>query len=458
MKKVKIIQKIDRPRAKFIKVCDGKSNFDLFVRSDFHKLREGRCYEVEYDMKNTLKSYKQTEFAEYDKLVESEINYKKEFVMEHADLNALQDRYDNFCHTVLKAVVEGRVIYIRHDNDCDGMSSGIMLELALKKVKSNYDKSNTQIINRSAMMKPYYPQDDALFDALRASMGYKPLLIILDHGSDNQNIAGLSILKSLRFDLAVIDHHDFAQDLTVDKMINAHINPYLVDGDSSLCTGVLTYELIKKLGVDFLDHVPAIPAYSDRSPEEVTSFYFERSKEKLKLEKVEDLLIYTDACNTFCSTFRSANMGDFLVNFYRNPAYYVDMCKVLAQNREVLLDDYKKKIGEYIKVEELSKSKLIHIKPFDIINSKYELRIRDMAGIITDNFCDENTMLVLQTRTGLTMRVGDKVDFSITEFLDELIQTYPKGFFGGGGHPQAGTLDIPEVLMPEAIALLKSKL
>lgn len=458
MKKIKIIQKIDRPRAKFIKVCDGKSNFDLYVRSDFHKLREGKFYEVEYDMKNTLKSYKPTSFDNYDKLVEEEINYKKDFVMDHKDLTALSSRYDNFCHTIIKAVVEGRVIYIRHDNDCDGMSSGIMLELALKKIKSNYDKSNTQIINRSAMMRPYYPQDDALFDALRASMGHKPLLVILDHGSDNQNIAGLSILKSLKFDLAVIDHHDFAEDLTVDKMVNAHINPYLEGGDSSLCTGVLTYELIKKLGVDFLDHVPSIPAYSDRCPEEVTSFYFERSKEKLKLNEVSELMIYTDACNTFCSTFRSANMGDFLINFYRNPSYYMDMCKVLAENREVLLEDYKSKIGDYIEVESMNKFKLIHIKPFDIINSKYELRIREMAGIITDNYCDDDTMLVLQTRTGLTMRVGDNVEFSITQFLEELIQTYPNGFFGGGGHPQAGTLDIPEVYMEKALTLLRSKL
>ncbi|MBT3407628.1 hypothetical protein HOC99_04855 [Candidatus Woesearchaeota archaeon] len=448
--KVKVISKFDLEKIKLIKFCDGNKNFDLICRNNnlFNEIKLEEFYDIKYDGRN-LSFAKITSFLEYNKIINKNIKYNEHFVLKHEHLNLLQKRFETFFNVVLTNLIEGRNIFIKHDNDCDGFSSGVQFEIVLNSLKKKYDESNSQKITRSLMMDPYYTIEDAFFDVSKNNRFCNPLVLVLDHGSSEQDLLAIKYLKQFNCIIGVIDHHCFIGENEVDKIVDCHINPYLEGGDSSLCTGVLTYELIKKMGYNKLDHVPAIPAMADKCPAEIINFYNTFG---------DDLEIYSKGVDYFTYLTRSNTNSIFFNDFFIKPKKYLTIFKMVLdeQNKKKLF--VKEKLKSYIKEEEFNNFNFVYLNTLNIMPKKLGFGASKIASLIRDEMTSKKSIVVCKGANGFTFRVSEEINFSINEFFEQIKLKFPNGFFMGGGHPKAGTYSFSENFEDDILNELRKQL
>ena len=83
----------------------------------------------------------------------------------------------------------------------------------------------------------------------------KPLIIVLDNGSTPEDVAGFKILKTLGYEIMVVDHHNpvIIKDgkTSVCPYLELHLNPYMFGFDSQTSAGMLCYELARFIDEEF---------------------------------------------------------------------------------------------------------------------------------------------------------------------------------------------------------------
>ena len=99
-----------------------------------------------------------------------------------------------------------------------------------------------------------------------------PLLVLLDNGSTEEDVAALRHSKVYGIESVVVDHHYPGEvengRALIDDYVDIHVNPYLVGGDSQLTAGALAVELAGMINPDVRDkirHFPGIAAVGDHA-------------------------------------------------------------------------------------------------------------------------------------------------------------------------------------------------
>ncbi len=262
-----------------------RENVELQI-DDFEKLNQEEINTVQKRIdKNILDKIKRdTE----DFLVSSKI-YKN-----------MEDEFLQAMASIKKAVLEERLIFIRHHNDCDGIVSGIALEKAIAAYAEKENKKDLKIF-RKPCFPPYYGIEDALKD-IETSFNFskkRPFVIIVDNGSTVSDLEGIFRTTIYDFEIGVIDHHPPSKNhdgnYIIDEYVSFHINPHIYSGDSNICTGMLAYELARMIDSDldnYAMHLPALAGVGDKSKGSEMELYLEISP--IKREELEDIKLTLD--------------------------------------------------------------------------------------------------------------------------------------------------------------------
>lgn len=191
-------------------------------------------------------------------------------------LDALRDDLEDLARLLRRAVLEHRPVLIRHHADGDGMCAAVPVALALERfIEATHGNPQAAeyLVNRAPSRAPFYEMEDSTRDlnrALkdRAQHGQRlPLLLMLDNGSTEEDVPGYRNLAHYDIPIAVVDHHH-PDPAAVRDLLSAHVNPYLVDEDYRVTTGMLCVELARMIAPDLSDaieHVPAVAGIADRS-------------------------------------------------------------------------------------------------------------------------------------------------------------------------------------------------
>lgn len=224
----------------------------------------------------------------------------EEFLVSSKVYNNMEDEFIKAMACIKKAVLEERLIIIRHHNDCDGIVSGISLEKAIAIYGKNEGKKDLKIF-RKPCVSPYYGIEDALKD-IENSFTFsrkRPFLIIVDNGSTDSDLEGILRTSMYNFEIGVVDHHPPSKndngDYIIDEYVSFHINPHIYSGDSNICTGMLAYELARMIdsGLDnYAIHLPALAGVGDKSKGSEMERYLEISP--IKREELEDIKLTLD--------------------------------------------------------------------------------------------------------------------------------------------------------------------
>ncbi|VVB67045.1 Uncharacterised protein [Candidatus Norongarragalina meridionalis] len=154
------------------------------------------------------------------------------------------------CATFIKkALLDMTPIIMRWHDDCDGVSSALLLDTAI----TNFIKQNRIPYTRGMFVKKQ--ADSAIYDDYAArqdadeSLAFpkKPLLILLDHGANGESMHAVKNLKQSGFQILIIDHHPPSSEAK--GVVDFFLSPFTVEGGGSSHTaGLLSFEVASCFG------------------------------------------------------------------------------------------------------------------------------------------------------------------------------------------------------------------
>lgn len=222
----------------------------------------------------------------------------RSFSIKSERLEKLKPYFYKIAKRVRKAVLESQSILIRHHFDADGIIAGLSIEHSCRMLMEKIGVNPEYNLYRSPSKAPFYEISDVFRDIVltkRIIEGHgqkKPLIIVLDNGSTPEDVLGLRTLKSLGFEVIVVDHHNPVviehKKTAVDPYISLHLNPYIEGLDSQTCAGMLAYELGRLIYEEYDEPaLPAVAGITDHCLIPETERYIENSgKTREELEKI----------------------------------------------------------------------------------------------------------------------------------------------------------------------------
>ncbi len=137
---------------------------------------------------------------------------------------------------------------IRFNDDCDGISAGVIVKNAIEKfIEEKKIPFPKGFLKNKQCNSAIYETNEAAFDCENTSAGQfgrKPLLFLLDFGANEESVEGLRTAGE-NFEICVIDHHVYSQNAK--EIATVFLNPLEFGGSSSHTAGLVAYEFAQRL-------------------------------------------------------------------------------------------------------------------------------------------------------------------------------------------------------------------
>ena len=194
--------------------------------------------------------------AQATALIEKEcapLTPKPPLFFEDAALRALAPEFERVARILMERVFSLTPILIRHHDDADGITSGLLLKNAIL----DFASAGAGRAGRASVPLPKTFlrsewTDYAIYDSFRLledrnwALGFqkKPLLLLLDHGGNEDSHDAVRDAASF-FDIVIVDHHP--PDSRLREHSLAFVNSIAAGGTSSHTTGLLCFEIARRM-------------------------------------------------------------------------------------------------------------------------------------------------------------------------------------------------------------------
>ncbi len=419
------------------KQCD----FDAGDVIDLEGRAESRAGKLQIEIKRINKSEK-----DFDSIIESNSNPReRELSIKSEKFDVLKPHMMRIAKRIRNAILQNQPILIRHHADADGIMSGLAIEQACKLLMKKINLDPSYHLYRSPSKAPFYEIKDVLRDVgftkryLEGHNQGKPLILVLDNGSTPEDILAMKTLKTLNFDVIVVDHHnpvDYEGDKTsVCPFILDHLNPYMYGFDGQLSAGMLCYEIARLIHGKFENKLfPAISAIGDRCDNQEAENYIKNSgKNKKELGKMViaiDFLAYH---------FRFDSGEGVYEEMFDKPEFVNIINEEVNKGVETQLQS----TLPYLRTQEINGVTLSHI---DL--EKYTLRFTyptpgKVIGMIHDKVAigkESVPVISLGHLSDMIILRATKPVLPIAKIIKKLQKDIPEANVDGGGHECAGTI------------------
>jgi RecJ-like exonuclease len=398
-----------------------------------------------------------------------------EFLIHSEILEMLKSKFISIAKRLRRALFEMQPIVIRHHNDCDGISAGIALEVALRDLwvqqhGSSDDDQLRHIVKRTVNKPPFYDPLDAVRDlnfALEdsARFGDKiPLIIMLDTGSSEESIFSYKLLKTYDIEVMVVDHHFPAS--IVQEKIETHLNVYYAGGDYNICGGMMGVELARFVNpnvTDTIKHLPAIAGMGDRvEGSEFDQYLAIAEKEGYSGNFLTDIAIAVD----YQAYFLKFSPGRFLLSdllgISGKQEKQIKFVNLLSQEARALLENQLQISLEYVEQDVLANGIQLAILDVENYASRFDY---PPPGKITGSLFDN---LAKKDKKSSLVTIGLGPDFAIFRSQNvklgfpNLVKSCAKRLshagVEGGGHEIVGSMKFIAGARDEMIELIKELL
>ena len=382
---------------------------------------------------------------------------KVEFLVKSETLELLRSKFVTIAKRIRRALLELQPIIIRHHADCDGITGGLALEVALRDLwfqlfgQSDEDQLR-HLVKRTPNKPPYYDPIDAVRDLDFAlsdqdRFGDKiPLMIVLDTGSSEESLFSYKLIKSYGIEILVVDHH-FPSSV-VQEFVDSHLNVYFVGGDYNICAGMLGCELARFINpnvTETINHLPAIAGKGDRVEGEELDQYLEIAKEKDYSEGfLEDIAVAVD----YQAYFLKFSPGRFLLSdllgIKGKQEEQINYVKLLSTEARLHLENQLQISLEYVQEEKLVNKIDLAILDVEKYASRFDF---PPPGKITGSLFDH---LAKKNQKSPLVTIGLGPDFAIFRsqnvkldfpgLVKKCAKKLPHAGVEGGGHEVVGSM------------------
>jgi RecJ-like exonuclease len=352
------------------------------------------------------------------------------------------------------ALLTGQPILLKYHHPCvDGAISGVALELAiLGLVDKNWEDDTRNILKKIPERDPIYSPQDATRDILtileeEVRFGYRhPLVILVDFGSSQSQIALELEAKGLNLDVIVIDHHIIEE--STNDFLFCHVNPQTYSSEYRISAGMMAVELARMINPntrfhDSIKHLAAIAGTSDRvSGTEIDQY------KKLVTEFYPEEFI-TEIIHALNYITYNLRFGDGSLIFYDilavNKRYYrqKQLVPILASKAKLSIDEVVNDAKLNCKTEVDGTKVFVEFDLASFVNYGNFPQPSKIIGNLHDYFVKENPNIPV-----LTVGVGDsfvifrfeKQQKSVQEIVATLKKEFPASGISGGGHEFLGSI------------------
>ncbi|MFB6255631.1 MAG: DHH family phosphoesterase, partial [Haloplanus sp.] len=373
-----------------------------------------------------------------------------------------------------RTVLEGRPIRVRHHADGDGMCASLPVQVALERfIRTVHgdDGAPRHLIKRLPSKAPYYEVEDVTRDLNFALEGQErhgqklPLLLMLDNGSTEEDVPAYKNLAHYDVPIVVVDHHHPDPE-AVNDLLDAHVNPYLVDEDYRITTGMMCVELARMIDPDITDelrHVPAVAGLADRSKAEAMSDFIDLADAEGYGRK--DLVRIGEALDYAAHWLRYSE-GKTLVSDVLNVdcdevGRHEELVDFLAVRAERDIDRQLAALDPHVEHERLENdAHLYHVDLDDFAHRFTYPAPGKTTGNLHDRKVEETGDPVITIGYGPDFAVlrSDGVRLDIPEMVAELDEEVVGGGVSGGGHLVVGSIKFVQGMRSEVIDALVEKM
>lgn len=356
--------------------------------------------------------------------------------------------------TLREAILESRPIRIRHHADGDGMCAAVPVKHALERFADHVHTDPTaskHLVSRAPSKAPYYEMEDATRDlnfalANRDRHGQSlPILLMLDNGSTKEDVPGYRNLAHYDIPIAVVDHHH-PDKSAVESLLNHHINPYLVDEDYRITTGMLCVELARMIDPTLtpnVEHIPAVAGLSDRSAAEAMGDYLATARaagfQESDIAKIGDALDYA----AHWLQYRSGDTVVADILGIRDDGPHTAVVEHLAEEARDAMDAQLDVVLPHLESQDLPNGARLY--QFDVDNHARRFQYPapgKTTGAVHDAQVGDSGDPTITIGYGPDFCVlrSDGVRLDIPEIVGSLQHELPAAGVSGGGHLVVGSI------------------
>jgi len=376
-------------------------------------------------------------------------------LVEWPALEKLRPGLERVARRLRAAVLASRPIRIRHHADGDGMCAAVPVELALRRfIEDTHADPDAarHLLRRLPSKAPFYELEDvtrdldfALEDEARHGQQL-PLVLMLDNGSTAEDVPAYEALSHYDIPLLVVDHHHPDPD-AVDPLVEEHVNPYLVEEDYRITTGMLSVELARMIypGLETgLDHVPAVAGIADRSKATAMSDYLDLARQagydEVFLEDISEAL---DVAAHHLRYNPGTHLVNDLLDVGGDPDRHRDLVPLLAQRGREEARAQLEAADPH--VERTTAENGAHLCLIDVENHAYRFTYPapgKTTGEIHDSVVEDTGDPVITIGYGPDFAVlrSDGVRLDIPEMVAAINDELPGAGVSGGGHLVVGSI------------------
>ena len=387
-------------------------------------------------------------------------------------MRRLQPEMRKIAKIIRRAIFTAQPILLRHHADADGICSAVAIEQAviglLNESGGDYDTAN-YLFKRSPSKAPFYEIEDIVRDldfATRDNIRFgqkMPLIMLTDNGSTEEDLPAMKFAKAYNIPMIVFDHHH--PDEIVDQFLEAHVNPYHVDGDYGITAGMLGTEIARLIypGVDYqVRHIAAVAGVADRSEAPERQQFLDLVADRYSEDDCRNIALALDYIQFYLRFNDGKELIKDILDLNGNSERYHLIVNLMVAEAEAAIAEQLKTCMPHVISSSLANG--AHLFQIDV-----EIHAHKFTFPPPGKTCGEvHDMLCKKYKGEPVVTLGFGPDFvvlrsrgvlmNIPQMVRELREEMPGAGVNGGGHLVVGSIKFVEGMRNEVISLLSTKI
>ena len=387
-------------------------------------------------------------------------------------MERLRPEMKKIAKIVRRAVFTAQPIIVRHHADADGICSAVALEQAvvslIKESGADFD-ADYYLFKRAPSKAPFYEIEDitrdldfSLKDHVR--FGQKmPLVILTDNGSTEEDEPSYKIASVYGIPFVVIDHHH--PDATINKYLQAHVNPYHVGGDFGITAGMLGTEIARLINPKvepLIRHLPAVAGVGDRSEAAERALYLALVRDQYSEDACKNIALALDYEQFWLRFNDGREIVKDILNISGNTGRHEQLVSLLVEGANTMIEDQMSACMPHVVSRELSNGAKLFLIDVEIHAHKFTFPPPGKtSGEVHDRLCrahEGSPVITIGFGPDFAVLRSRGVFMNIPRMVRELRVELPGGGISGGGHLVVGSIKFVEGMRNTVLEALINKI
>jgi RecJ-like exonuclease len=387
-------------------------------------------------------------------------------------LEKLKPEMRKVAKIIRKAVFTSQPIILRHHADADGICSAVAIEQAvvalIRESGGDFD-ADYFLFKRAPSKAPFYEIEDITRDLDFSTkdhirFGQKmPLVLLTDNGSTEEDEPAYKIASVYDIPFVVIDHHH--PDATIDKYLQAHVNPYHVGGDFGVTAGMLGTEVARLINpkVEMLiRHLPAVAGVGDRSEAPERALFLALVRDQYPEDACKDMALALDYEQFWLRFNDGREIVKDILNITGNTERHKKLIRLLVDGANTMIEDQMSACMPHVVPRVLKNEARLFLIDVEIHAHKFTFPPPGKtSGEVHDRLCKQNPgkpVVTIGFGPDFAVLRSKGVLMNIPRMVRELHNEIPGGGISGGGHLVVGSIKFVEGMRDVVLEALIQKI